>query len=608
MPGTELLSRQLYLRFLETTVIFVVPVIYLLQLLLGIGADELVRSLLAGVPLALGAVFVYPWFIIRSRVKQAVAFGKGEAPNARLSRLFQLPRKVEVDALNGWMLASIGFALYAWWAFGKSPWLILAVAFLSASFNMLIGIRFWMKAEQLVLPLTLEEFQKNPGLKPEGPMLMLPRMGWHLAFVFTGILFCTLATVLTIIVAKGRDLIASWTSDAAILANGEVGVRLAEEVRGFLTNIAVPLSVIGVFMLVLSIWTAWQLGQRYQSASRSVHNAMVALADGKPHMPDWLGTDEFGDISMGFAAVLDRLNQIAVSLRISAAQLVESAERLGESSRSQNEALTRQTAALQETEVTAQEINQTARMAAQRVDEVLLTAERARELGRMGEESIERTHGSLVEIGGEVSEMANRIRALGERARQIDGITTTVKELADQSNMLALNAAIEAVRSGEHGRGFAVVAREIRTLADQSIQATSSVRTILTEVVDAIRVVVNLTESGSEKVQASIGEAQTSGESLKELSGIFRSNADNMRQISASVAQQSAGITQIFVAVSDLARIMDETVSQVSAADDSAKMVRQVADDVTDLVVRYGISNQQEVKPAPRTGPQRSVA
>jgi len=43
-----------------------------------------------------------------------------------------------------------------------------------------------------------------------------------------------------------------------------------------------------------------------------------------------------------------------------------------------------------------------------------------------------------------------------------DGITSTVKDLADQSNMLALNAAIEAVRSGEHGKGFALVARDLK--------------------------------------------------------------------------------------------------------------------------------------------------
>jgi methyl-accepting chemotaxis protein len=196
--------------------------------------------------------------------------------------------------------------------------------------------------------------------------------------------------------------------------------------------------------------------------------------------------------------------------------------------------------------------------------------------------------------------MASRIRSLGERARQIATITTAVKDLADQSNMLALNAAIEAVRSGEHGKGFSVVAREIRTLADQSIQATNRVREILQDVADAIRDTVSITEAGAEKVQTSLVLVQNSGESLKALGTIVRDNTAAVRQIAAAVGQQNAGISEIFEAVKDLSRMMDETLERVQASEEAAGLVRGVAGEVSSVVRQYGADAESpaDVTPA----------
>src|SRR5581483_5057036 len=139
----------------------------------------------------------------------------------------------------------------------------------------------------------------------------------------------------------------------------------------------------------------------------------------------------------------------------------------------------------------------------------------------------EKSLGGLTEIRAQVDEIAQKIAQLSERTQQIGGITQTVKDLADQSNMLALNAAIEAVRSGEHGKGFAVVAREIRSLADQSIAATRPVGEILDTLGGSIQSAVQMTEQGSRAIGDGLSRVKDSGDNLRGLLALTRENVDS---------------------------------------------------------------------------------
>jgi methyl-accepting chemotaxis protein len=299
--------------------------------------------------------------------------------------------------------------------------------------------------------------------------------------------------------------------------------------------------------------------------------------------------DEIGQLAATFGKMVVRLREIPASLGESTRLLTESVTNLTGSTNEQSESITRQAAALQETQVTVQEIKQTSLLAAQKAEAVLKVAERAHEIGREGEVAIERSLGALTSIREQVDQIAEKITGLTERTRQIGIITETVKDLADQSNMLALNAAIEAVRSGEHGKGFAVVAREIRNLADQSIQATIRVREVLEDIAAATQTAVTITEKGAVKMEAGLGEVRTSGESLRELSGIVKENAAAVRQIAAAVSQQNAGITQIFAAVNDLNKMMEDTVKRLEATGKSVDVLREVSGRVSTVVKSFRV-------------------
>ncbi|GAC1344998.1 MAG: hypothetical protein NVSMB23_20580 [Myxococcales bacterium] len=302
---------------------------------------------------------------------------------------------------------------------------------------------------------------------------------------------------------------------------------------------------------------------------------------------DVVSNDEVGQLAESFSGMVDALRGALTTLRGSAGALEGATGNLNQTMEEQTEFMSKQAASLQETQVTAQEIKQTSAIASEKAQQVLRVAERADEIGRAGEGAVERTLGGLGEIGRQAAAVGEEIQRLRENARQIGGITSTVKDLADQSNMLALNAAIEAVRSGEHGKSFAVVAREIRSLADQSIRATGQVGDILGELTRSIGSAVAMTNQSTRRMETGLTEVNASGDSLRELSGIARENVSAVRQIAAAVSQQNAGIAQIFTAVTDQMAMMDQVQRGLERTQGASAQLHMVAAQVAETLARY---------------------
>lgn len=250
---------------------------------------------------------------------------------------------------------------------------------------------------------------------------------------------------------------------------------------------------------------------------------------------------------------------------------------------------TEQSAAIAQVAATIDEVRASAEQTAQKAGEVAREADRSTLVSEEGRSAVTAIVTAMEEIREKVEAIAQDILALSEQTQQIGEITTTVSEIADQSNLLALNASIEAAKAGEQGKGFAVVAGEVRSLAEQSKEATAQVRTILGDIQRATNAAVLATEQGTGVVETGLGLARRAGEVIGDLTEIITQASQSVRQIAAAASQQSTGVDQISRAMKDIGQATTQSAAGARQSQQSAESLDTLARSLQDAVGRYRV-------------------
>ena len=240
-------------------------------------------------------------------------------------------------------------------------------------------------------------------------------------------------------------------------------------------------------------------------------------------------------------------------------QMQSSSSELQVASNQQTMGSREQSTALKEITTTMNELLVTSRQIAEGAQRVAHIAEETAIGARSGEQTVNKANDAIGSIKRQVDLIVTHMLDLGKKSQQIGGILEIINELAEQTNILAINATIEAAGAGENGKRFAVVADEIRKLADRVGGSTKEIKSLIDDIRAAVNTTVMTTEGGTKAVDAGAQQFSQVAIAFRQIVSLVSTTTEASREIELSTKQQSTAVSQVNIAVANVAQSAQET-------------------------------------------------
>lgn len=274
--------------------------------------------------------------------------------------------------------------------------------------------------------------------------------------------------------------------------------------------------------------------------------------------------DEIGALMHAIDGIGHGLEKIVGEVRLVSSEIMHNTQALSSDSDRINQQIGTQASSLEETSASMEQITATVQNTADNSTQATQLVQQTDTAATVGSEAVDQSVESM--------------EAIKHASTRIADITTVIEGIAFQTNILALNAAVEAARAGEHGRGFAVVAAEVRALAQRSSNAVKEIENLVADSLSKV-------EDGHKSA------AKTQANMINILQGI-RQVKVLMSDIDIASHEQSAGISQVNIAIMQIGKATQENATLVENSQQTAAALSEQGRHLSQLVSVFKISQR----------------
>ncbi len=362
--------------------------------------------------------------------------------------------------------------------------------------------------------------------------------------------------------------------DARVLDSGQRAEETYRSTIAWLMGLAAVALVLGT---IVAIWITRSITQPLRQAVDVART--VATGDLSARI-EVHSADETGQLLQALRDMNEALVNIVGEVRSGTETIASASHQIASGNADLSSRTEEQASSLEETASSMEELTSTVKQ----------NADNARQANQFAVSASE-----VAEKGGAVmTEVVETMGAINDSARKIVDIIAVIDGIAFQTNILALNAAVEAARAGEQGRGFAVVASEVRNLAQRSAAAAKEIKALI--------------DNSVEKADAGSRLVDQAGTTMRDVVESIRRVADIMGEISAASQEQTDGIGQVQLAISQMDQTTQQNAALVEEAAAASEQLREQAGKLSQTVAvfRLGGAHDRAV-PVPAVQPKQAA-
>lgn len=266
--------------------------------------------------------------------------------------------------------------------------------------------------------------------------------------------------------------------------------------------------------------------------------------------------DELGETARSFNGLIENIRVVLSNVKDASKEVDTAANEIATSNDDLSSRTESQASSLEQTAASMNELSVTVKQNMDNAKEANVYIEQVQDI-------VNQSHQQL-------SALKISIDDISASSNKISEITSIIDGIAFQTNILALNAAVEAARAGEQGKGFAVVAGEVRSLSQRSSSAARDIRDLIEEAIA--------------NVDKGVDYAANVTAKMNEALAVVDETTHLINQVNNSSTEQSYGIEQVNVAVSQMEGNLQQNASMVEQMAAAANSLSQQASKLSEEV------------------------